>query len=107
MPRCIDRGVDLTVVEPATKGITLERIDADDLQDVEDIPEAVRFSVLLSEEPSAAWKQEFTLAYRAMPNAVRPPVQIEGDRLWIAYLPRYSADLESYLRYLKAVVERA
>jgi hypothetical protein len=91
----------------AVKPILLQRVDTDDLQDVDDIPEAVRFSVILDGEPSPTWVQEFVTAYALIHYAIKPPVEVIGDRIWIAYLPRYANDLQPYLNFLKTVVERA
>jgi hypothetical protein len=93
----------MTVAEP----ITMDRIDIDNLEDVEDIPEAVRFSIVLTAPPSAAWIQEFVSAYAAIRHPIKPPARIDEDRLWIAYLPRYARELPGYLEFLKSVVNTA
>jgi hypothetical protein len=91
----------------AVKTIKLVRVDADDLQDVEDIPEAVRFSVELDTDPSPTWVQEFVTAYGLLHYAIKPPVEVTGNRIWIAYLPRYAGELQAYINFLKIVIERA
>jgi len=91
----------------AAAPMAMERIDIEKLEDVEDIPEAVSFSIVLSATPSAAWIQEFVTAYTAIRHPIKPPARIDEDRLWIAYLPRYARELPGYLEFLKAVVDRA
>lgn len=89
------------------KPVELERIDYDYLRDVDDIPEAVEFSIIASHEPSDTWITEFDTAYHAMHNPIKPPVSIIGNRLWISYLPRYSADLPNYINFILRVVNVA
>ena len=91
----------------AVKPISAVRVDADDLQDVEDIPEAVRFSIQLDHEPSGTWVQEFVSAYGLLHYAIKPPVEVIGDRLWISFLPRYGNELQAYVNFLKNVIDRA
>jgi hypothetical protein len=91
----------------AVKPISMQQIDMDDLQDVDDIPEAVRFSILLAGEPSSIWAQEFATAYGSIHHPIKPPVDVSGNRIWISYLPRYANDLQSYIDFLKNVVEAA
>ena len=91
----------------AVKNIKLLNIDASDLQDVEDIPEAVRFSVVLSDPPSTIWVQEFDTAYGMLHHPIKPPFEVLQDRIWISFLPRYTKDLQAYINFLKIVVERA
>lgn len=89
------------------KPIAMRSIDVEDLQDVEDIPEAVRFSVVLDSEPTAVWIQEFVTAYGLLHYAIKPPVEVVGDRIWISYLPRYANELQPYINFLKSVIDRA
>jgi len=91
----------------AVKPIKLMNVDTDNLQDVEDIPEAVQFAVVLSDEPSSIWVQEFGTAYGMLHHPIKPPFDVVKDRLWVSFLPRYASDLQAYVDFLKAVVDRA
>lgn len=91
----------------AVKEIRLVRVDADDLQDVEDIPEAIRFAIILSSPASTIWVHEFGEAYELLHHPIKPPFEVIGDRIWISFLPRYCKDLQPFVDFLKAVVERA
>jgi len=91
----------------AVKSIRLLSVDADDLQDVDEIPEAIRFSVVLTDAPSSIWIHEFGTAYELLHHPIKPPFDVIGNRIWISFLPRYSKDLQAYVDFLKAVVERS
>lgn len=97
----------MTLEAVKLKPVRMLNVDTDTLQDVEEIPEAVRFSIVLDAEPSSTWIQEFTTAYGLMHHPIKPPCEVDADRLWIAFLPRYANDLQSYIDFLKMVVERA
>ncbi len=87
--------------------ITLQSIDYDHLEDVEDNPEAVLFRVALSARPSEVWVQEMEQAYRSTPYQIKPPMQVVGDHLEIVFLPRYASELPSFFRFLALMAGRA
>lgn len=89
------------------KPISMQSIDTENLEEIEEIREAVMFSIILNTEPTPEWHQEFESAYKVMHHPIKPPVTVEDGRLWITYLPRYSAELPAYIKFLKHVVERA
>jgi hypothetical protein len=87
--------------------ITMRAIDTDHLEDLEENYEAVMFPIVLSARPSDLWKQEFDILYRQTPYLLKPPVQVQGDRLQVVYLPRYAGELPGFLRFLALIVRRA
>jgi hypothetical protein len=93
--------------EVNTPRIVMRQINLNDLEDVEENPEAVQFRVTLSEAPIEGWIQEFDIAYRQTPYTLKPPVQVVGDTLEIIYLPRYSNELHGFFRFLALIVQRA
>ncbi len=90
-----------------TPRITMREINIDDLGDVEDNPEAVEFTVGLSEAPSEGWIEEFDIAYRQTPYTLKPPVEVKGDCLEVIFLPRYSSELQGFFQFLGLIVRRA
>ncbi len=89
------------------QAIYLQAIDADHLEDVEDNREAVQFSVRLSRLAPEAWKHEFDAVYKQTPYTLKPPVQVDGDKLNIVFLPRYAGELPGVLNFLALIVRRA
>jgi len=87
--------------------IRLREIDTEHLDDAEDNPEAVEFTVLLSGTPSAPWNQEFEQAYRQTPYTLKPPVEVVGDRLKITFLPRYASEMDAFFKFLALMIARA
>ena len=87
-----------------SKPVALSSFDLDSLDESDDNHEAIEFDILLNDSPDNKWCEEFEIAYRVMPNNIKPPVHINEDRMRIAYLPRYERDLPSYIDYLKSVV---
>lgn len=87
--------------------VRLREIDTEHLEDAEDNPEAVEFTVLLSTTPSAPWTQEFEQAYRQTPYTLKPPLEVVGDRMKITYLPRYAGELEAFFKFLALMLTRA
>jgi hypothetical protein len=82
-------------------------VDADDLKDVEDNPEAVEFSIELNQTPPEGWINEFDQAYLTTPYVLKPPVRVDGNRLRIVYLPRYASELQGFVRFLGLIVRRS
>ena len=95
------------MAEGQSPDIFMRAVDSDDLRDVEDNPEAVRFCIRLSETPSDIWVQEFEQGYRQTPYQIKPPVQVVGDALEIVFLPRYGSELPGLARFLALIVRRA
>ncbi len=87
--------------------VRLREIDTEHLDDAEDNPEAVEFTVLLSGTPSDPWVQEFEQAYRQTPYTLKPPLDVAGDRLKITFLPRYASELQGYFAFLALIIRRA
>jgi hypothetical protein len=87
--------------------VKLESIDLDSLAESEDSHEAIEFDAILNEVPPQKWIDEFEIAYRTLPNNIKPPVRIEGNRMCITYLPRYSDDLQSFMDFIQAAMQRA
>lgn len=87
--------------------ISLRDIDANDLDDVEDNREAVRFRVRLSETPSPVWKHEFDQIYKQTPYTLKPPVEVKDDFLEVVFLPRYAGELQGFVRFLGLIVRQA
>lgn len=87
--------------------VRLREIDTEHLDDAEDNPEAVEFTVLLTQAPSVPWTQEFEQAYRQTPYTLKPPLEVMGDRMKITFLPRYASELEAYFKFLALIVARA
>lgn len=90
-----------------TPRISMREIDLDHLGDADENPEAVRFYVRLSEAPSEGWIEEFSISYRQTPYTLKPPVEIEGDRMAIVFLPRYSNELQGFFQFLGLIMRRA
>lgn len=86
--------------------VRMTAIDADNLGDVDDNPEAVQFAVKLSGVPPPGWTAEFEPLYAAAPLAPKPPVAVEGDTLQVIYLPRYTDQLPQFLETLGRVVSQ-
>lgn len=87
--------------------ISLKEIDTDHLGNVEDNREAVEFSVRLSCTPTDYWRQEFEQAYLQTPYTLKPPVRLEGDTLYIVFLPRYAGELPGFFHFLAMMIQRA
>ncbi len=87
--------------------IFLREIDSEHLEDVEENPEAVEFAVRLSETPVASWIEEFEIVYRQTPYLLKPPIIVQGDRMLIIFLPRYTSELAGFLKFLALIVRRA
>jgi hypothetical protein len=85
--------------------IRLIRLDSDNLLFDDDVEEAVRFSIELSEPPTDEWAQSFLQAYKNLPYPVKPPIALDGNKFWISYLPQYGAELQAYLKFLKSLVD--
>ncbi|MBV9848459.1 MAG: hypothetical protein JO250_02110 [Armatimonadetes bacterium] len=95
------------MTEMQSPEISLRAVDSDDLEDVEDNPEAVLFRIRLSATPSDIWTQEFELAYRVTPYQIKPPVRVAGDALEVIFLPRYAGELPGFVRFLALMARRA
>ncbi|BDI32915.1 hypothetical protein CCAX7_49660 [Capsulimonas corticalis] len=91
----------------APQPISMTRIDSDELIQDEETPEAIDFSIVLSQTPPEEWAASFTAAYHDLNHGIKPPVRLEGDRIWISFLPRYNSELPLYLRFLQAVVNES
>ena len=91
----------------ARRRVHLESIDLDSPAESEESHEAIDFDVMLNEAPDQKWTDEFEIAYRTLPNNIKPPVTIVGDRMHISFLPRYANDLQSYFEFIQAVMQRA
>ncbi len=87
--------------------ITLREIDTEHLEDLDDNPEAVQFTVRLSGTPPSGWLDEFETAYRDISSPIKPPVAVEGDALRVTFLPRYAASLQDFVTLLGQVTARA
>jgi len=87
--------------------VALRDIDTDDLGDVEDNREAVRFRVRLSETPPAGWTHEFDQIYKQTPYTLKPPVEVNGDALEVIFLPRYAGELQGFVQFLGLIVRHA
>ena len=87
--------------------VQIKAVDTDDLRDVEDVAEAIEFSVVLSNTPTEAWWAEFEGAYNSLSHTIKPQTRLEGDRIWITYLPRYEGELQQYITFLAEVVRVA
>jgi hypothetical protein len=87
--------------------IKLTTIDADNLSDIDDVPEAIAFRVGLSKPPSETWRAEFDAAFHGMHHPIKPMTVLEEQSLFIAFLPRYSKDLQDFFDFLGRVVDRA
>lgn len=87
--------------------IAMAAIDFDSLAESQDNHEAVQFDILLTSTPDSKWVDEFEIAYRTMPYSIKPPVEVVGDRLRVAFLPRYDRDIQGYIEYLKTVMRKA
>ena len=95
------------MAETQSPEIVMRAVDADNLGDVEDNPEAVRFHIRLSAVPSDIWAGEFEQAYRQTPYQIKPPVEVAGDALEVVFLPRYASELPGLVRFLSLIVRRA
>ena len=82
-------------------------IELDSLAESEDSHEAIEFDIQLNQVPEEKWIEEFTIAYRILPNNIKPPVRVHDNCLLVSYLPRYANDLQSYIEFLKTAMERA
>lgn len=91
----------------ATLHIAMREIDFDHLRDVEENPQAVSFSIKLSQAPPPGWIEEFDEIYRQTPYTLKPPVSVERDTLEVIFLPRYSSELQGFFQYLGLIVRRA
>lgn len=87
--------------------VSLRDIDTDDLGDVEDNREAVRFRVRLSEPPPAGWAHEFDQIYKQTPYTLKPPVEVKDDALEVIFLPRYAGELQGFIQFLGLIVRHA
>lgn len=87
--------------------IKFKAIDLDNIEDVEENNEAFQFDILLNQVPPYEWGREFEYLYQIGPYAIKPPVTLDGDRLHIIYLPRYSATLQGFLDFLATVVHHS
>jgi len=87
--------------------VYVKGVDCDDLRDVEDVAEAIEFSVVLTQAPSDTWWSEFEPAYASMPYSIKPQVRLDGNRIWVTYLPRYENEVQAYVEFITKVVERA
>ena len=61
----------------------------------------------MNDTPSPKWIDEFEIAYRTLPNNIKPPIKIDGNRMLISFLPRYQNDLQSYIDFVKMIMDRA
>jgi hypothetical protein len=91
----------------ARKRVALEAIDLNSLAESETSHEAIEFEVLLNQTPDEKWVEEFDIAYRTLPNSIKPPVAINGDRMLISFLPRYANDLQAFFEFIQSVMRRA
>ena len=89
------------------QSIAMSKIDLESLDESPDNHEAVEFNILFNETPSPKWVEEFEIAYRLMPNNIKPPVHIEGDHMRVAFLPRYESELQGFIEFLKSVMRQA
>ncbi len=89
------------------RDISLKQIDIDSVADAEENPEACSFEIILNEPASEDWIAEFEYWYKQVPYVVKPPVTVLGDRMHIVYLPRYSDEIQGYMRYLSTIVQHA
>jgi hypothetical protein len=89
------------------KDILMIGVDLDSLDESEDNHEAVEFDILLSQVPDPKWVEEFDIAYRGMPNVIKPPVHVVEDRFRVAFLPRYDDELQNFVEFLRGVMSRA
>jgi hypothetical protein len=87
--------------------IEMVSIDLDSMEESETSHEAIEFDVVLSHAPDIKWVQEFEIAYKILPNNIKPPITIEGDRMTIGFLPRYENDLQSFFEFVKTVIQHA
>ena len=84
--------------------VQIKAIDTEDLRDVEDVAEAIEFSVVLSDTPTEAWWSEFEGAYQSLSHTIKPQARLEDNHIWITYLPRYEGELQQYITFLTEVV---
>jgi hypothetical protein len=91
----------------ARRRVGLTSADLDSLAESETTHEAIEFEVLLYPAPDEAWIEEFDIAYRILPNNIKPPVKVHEDRMLITYLPRYQNDLQAFFEFIKTVMGRA
>ena len=89
------------------QNIAMSKIDLESLVESPDNHEAVEFNILLTETPAPKWVEEFEIAYRLMPNNIKPPVHIEENHMRVAFLPRYENDLQGFIEFLKSVMRQA
>ena len=87
--------------------ITFKAIDLDNIEDVEENNEAFQFDILLNQTPPPEWAREFEYLYQVGPHVIKPPVELDGDRLHIIFLPRYADSLQGFLDFLATVVHHA
>jgi hypothetical protein len=87
--------------------IKMLSIDLDSLADTEENPETVIFDVQLSGLPNSSWVEEFEFLYKSLPFEVQPPVVVDGDRLHVHYIPRYSDYLQAFIEHLAGICHRA
>lgn len=87
--------------------ITFKAIDLDSIEDVEENNEAFQFDILLNQAPPHEWVVEFEYLYQIGPYVIKPPVEVDGDRLHIIFLPRYGDNLQGFLDFLATVVHHA
>ena len=93
--------------EGEAPAVQLRDIDTDSLEDVEDNREAVLFSVRLTRAVPEGWTHEFEQAYAQTPYMLKPPVQVDGDRLKVTFLPRYAGELDGFIHFLGLIVRHA
>ena len=89
------------------QNIAMSKIDLESLDESPDNHEAVEFNIVFNEPPSLKWVEEFEIAYRLMPNNIKPPVHIDGDHMRVAFLPRYENELQGFIEFLKSVMRQA
>jgi hypothetical protein len=87
--------------------IFFKTVDIDSVESVEENPEAVTFDIVLNTVPPSHWLEEFEYLYSRSQYGLKPPIHVNGDRMHILYLPRYSSDLQEYIYFLGTVVDRA
>jgi len=89
------------------KNVAMVGVDLDSLDESEDNHEAIEFDIMLSHVPDPKWVEEFEIAYRQTPHPIKPPLSIAEDRMTIAFLPRYSDELQDYIDFLQTIMDRA
>ena len=91
--------------EEQTSEISLKEIDMDHLENVEENREAVEFRVKLSGVPTEVWRHEFNQSYLHMQHTLKPPLRLEGDVLYVIFLPRYVGELAGFFDFLAGVLK--